>query len=257
MALTTINGIDVDYADVGKGDVVVLLHGLGSTKKDWDLQIPVLSQKLRVIAPDFRAHGNSERVPKKQGVEVMTEDIFQLLKFLNIKKASFVGFSMGGAVCFNMAYSHPEMVDKLVIVNSGPDFNNAKDSGVDLLAERTNIIKKEGFEALAETISNGMFPEESQQQWRKEFYQRIIDNDEDAYLYTFGSLMEWGLDDKVSEIKHPTLVIASDTDYTTVDYKKAYASKMENAKLVVIENSRHGIVLDQAEKLNQELLKFL
>ena len=257
MALTTINGIDVDYAEVGKGDAVVLLHGLGSTKKDWDLQILVLSQKFRVIAPDFRAHGNSERVPKQQGVEVMTEDVFQLLKFLNIKKASFVGFSMGGAVCFNMAYSHPEMVHKLVIVNSGPNFNNAKDSGIDLLAERTKIIKDQGFEALAETISKGMFPEESQQQWRKEFFQRIIDNDEDAYLHTFGSLMKWGLDDKVSEIKQPTLVIASDMDYTSVEYKKVYANKMDNAKLVVVENSRHGIVLDQAEKLNEELLKFL
>ena len=257
MALTTINGIDIDYADIGKGDVVVMLHGLGSTKKDWDLQIPVLSQKFRVIAPDFRAHGNSERVPKEQGVEIMTEDVFQLLNSLNIKKASFVGFSMGGAVCFNMAYSHPEMVDKLVIVNSGPDFNNAKDSGVDILAERTKIIKEQGFTSLAETISKGMFPEENQQQWREEFLQRIIDNDEDAYLYTFGSLMKWGLDDKVSELKNPTLVIASDMDYTSVDYKKAYVNKMQNAKLVVIENSRHGIVLDQAEKLNRELLKFL
>ena len=142
MALTTINGIDLDYADFGKGDVVVLLHGLGSTKKDWDLQIPVLSQKFRVIAPDFRAHGNSERVPKEQGVDLMTEDIFQLLKFLNISRASFVGFSMGGAVAFNMAYLHPEITDKLVIVNSGPDFNNAKDSGIDILAERTKIIKE-------------------------------------------------------------------------------------------------------------------
>ncbi|MDP2454742.1 MULTISPECIES: alpha/beta fold hydrolase [unclassified Kaistella] len=257
MALTTINGIDIDYADIGKGDVVVMLHGLGSTKKDWDLQIPVLSQKFRVIAPDFRAHGNSERVPKEQGVEIMTEDVFQLLNSLNIKKASFVGFSMGGAVCFNMAYSHPEMVDKLVIVNSGPDFNNAKDSGVDILAERTKIIKEQGFTSLAETISKGMFPEENQQQWRKEFLQRIIDNDEDAYLYTFGSLMKWGLDDKVSELKNPTLVIASDMDYTSVDYKKAYVNKMQNAKLVVIENSRHGVVVDQAEKLNRELLKFL
>lgn len=257
MALTTINGIDIDYADIGKGDVVVMLHGLGSTKKDWDLQIPVLSQKFRVIAPDFRAHGNSERVPKEQGVEIMTEDVFQLLNSLNIKKASFVGFSMGGAVCFNMAYSHPEMVDKLVIVNSGPDFNNAKDSGVDILAERTKIIKEQGFASLAETISKGMFPEENQQQWRKEFLQRIIDNDEDAYLYTFGSLMKWGLDDKVSELKNPTLVIASDMDYTSVDYKKAYVNKMQNAKLVVIENSRHGVVVDQAEKLNRELLKFL
>ena len=257
MALLTINGIDLDYADVGVGDVVVLLHGLGSTKKDWDRQIPVLSQKFRVIAPDFRAHGNSERVPKEQGVEIMTEDVFQLLNSLKIKKASFVGFSMGGAVCFEMAYSHPEMVDKLVIVNSGPDFNNAKDSGIDILAERTKIIKEQGFISLAETISKGMFPEENQVEWRKEFLQRIIDNDEDAYLYTFGSLMKWGLDDKVSEILHPTLVVASDMDYTPIEYKKAYVDKMKNAKLVVIENSRHGIVLDQAEKLNHELLKFL
>lgn len=257
MALTTINGIDLDYADVGEGDVVVLLHGLGSTKKDWDLQIPVLSQKFRVIAPDFRAHGNSERVPKEQGVEIMTEDIYQLLNSLHISKASFVGFSMGGAVCFDIAYAHPEIVDKLVIVNSGPDFNNAKDSGVDILAERTKIIKEYGFNALAETISKGMFPDENQTEWRKEFSKRIIDNDEDAYLYTFGSLMKWGLDEKVSEILHPTLVIASDMDYTSVDYKKAYTDKMKNAKLVVIENSRHGIVLDQAEKLNIELLKFL
>ena len=69
--------------------------------------------------------------------------------------------------------------------------------------------------------------------------------------------MKWGLDDKVSELKNPTLVIASDMDYTSVDYKKAYVNKMQNAKLVVIENSRHGVVVDQAEKLNRELLKFL
>ena len=85
MALETINGIDIDYADVGEGDALVLLHGLGSTKKDWDLQIPVLSQKFRVIAPDFRAHGNSEKVPKEQSVEIMTEDIFQLMKFLRVR----------------------------------------------------------------------------------------------------------------------------------------------------------------------------
>lgn len=257
MALTTINGIDIDYADVGEGNVVVLLHGLGSTKKDWDLQIPVLSQKFRVIAPDFRAHGNSERVPKEQGVEMMSEDIYQLLNSLSIKKASFVGFSMGGAVSFQMAYSHPEMVDKLVILNSGPDFNNAKDAGIDILAERTKIIKEQGFRTLAKTISSGMFPEENQKKWREDFEQRIVSNDEDAYLYTFGQLMKWGMSDKVSEIPHKTLVIASDMDYTSLDYKKSYVDRMQNAKLVVVENSRHGIVLDQAEKLNEELMKFL
>lgn len=257
MALISVNGIELDYTDVGSGDVVVLLHGLGSTKQDWDLQIPVLSRKFRVIAPDFRAHGNSTKVPEKQGVEYMMEDVYQLLKSLDIAKASFVGFSMGGAVCFQMALSHPEIVDKIVIVNSGPDFNRPNDAGVDILAVRTKIIKEEGFLTLAETISKGMYPEENQELWRADFKKRLVNNDEDAYLYTFAELMKWGIGVKVSQIPNKTLVVASDMDYTPVEFKKNFVDKMPDAKLVVIENSRHGIVLDQAEKLNDELIKFL
>lgn len=257
MALISVNGIELDYTDVGSGDVVVLLHGLGSTKQDWDLQIPVLSRKFRVIAPDFRAHGNSTKVPEKQGVEYMMEDVYQLLKSLDIAKASFVGFSMGGAVCFQMALSHPEIVDKIVIVNSGPDFNRPNDAGVDILAVRTKIIKEEGFLTLAETISKGMYPEENQELWRADFKKRLVNNDEDAYLYTFAELMKWGIGDKVSQIPNKTLVVASDMDYTPVEFKQNFVDKMPDAKLVVIENSRHGIVLDQAEKLNDELIKFL
>ena len=145
----------------------------------------------------------------------------------------------------------------MVILNSGPDFNSAKDTGVDILRERTKIIKEQGFGTLAKTISSGMFPDENQKIWRDEFEQRIVNNDEDAYLKTFGELMNWGIGEKIAEIPHKTLVIASDQDYTSVDYKKSYTEKMQNAKIVVIENSRHGIVLDQAEKLNEELLKFL
>ena len=257
MALASVNGIQLDYSDSGEGDAVVLLHGLGSTKSDWDRQIPVLSEKFRVIAPDFRAHGNSTKIPANQGVEIMTEDVFQLLKYLEISKASFVGFSMGGAVCFQMAVSHPEMVDKMVIINSGPDFNNPNDSGVDILAARTKIIKENGFLYLAESISEGMFPEDNQKEWREDFKNRLISNDEDAYLHTFGELMKWGIGEKVSTVDKKTLIVASDMDYTPVNYKIEYSEKMPDAQVVIVENSRHGIVLDQADKLNEELLKFL
>ena len=102
-----------------------------------------------------------------------------------------------------------------------------------------------------------MFPEEHQKEWREDFKNRLVNNDEDAYLNTFAQLMKWGIADEVSKIDKETLVITSDMDYTPIEYKKSYADKMPNAKLVVIENSRHGIVLDQAEKLNNELMKFL
>ena len=257
MAVISINGIELFYQDQGSGDVVVLLHGLGSTHQDWELQIPVLSQKFRTIAPDFRAHGQSTKIPEKQGVEEMTEDIVQLLNFLNIKNASFVGFSMGGAVAFQLAITHPELAEKLVIVNSGPDFNSAKETGIDLLQERTKIIKEKGFLHLAETISKGMFPENHQEEWREDFKNRVTANNESAYLNTFGQLMNWGLGDQIKLIKQPTLVIGSEMDYTTIDYKKKYTEKLQNAHFVEVKNSRHGIVLDQADALNEELLKFL
>ena len=257
MPILNVNEVDIHYSDVGQGEVLVLLHGLGSSNKDWNLQIPVLSQYFRVIAPDFRAHGLSTKIPNQQGVPTMMEDIVQLLQKLNIDKASFVGFSRGGAVTFQLALDYPEMCNQLVIVNSGPDFNNPNSSGVDILAERTKVIKENGFLSLAEKISEGMFPEPSQNQWKEDFKNRLITNDEDAYLHTFGELMKWGLGDQITNIKHPTLVIASDNDYTSVDYKKSYVEQMQNANLVVISNSRHGVVLDAADQLNQELLKFL
>ena len=257
MPIEHVNGVDINYIDVGEGHAVVLLHGLGSSNKDWDKQIPVLSQKFRVIAPDFRAHGLSTKIPEKQGVEHMKDDIVQLLKELNIQIADFVGFSMGGAVSFQVALDYPEMVNRLVIVNSGPDFNNPNASGVDILAERTKVIKEQGFITLAEKIAEGMFPEENQKEWREDFKTRVIQNDEDAYLKTFAELMKWGLGDKVAEVVQETLVIASDNDYTPVEYKVDYAKKMPHAKAVVIPNSRHGVVLDAADNFNHELLKFL
>lgn len=252
-----VNGVDINYIDSGKGDAVVLLHGLGSSNRDWDLQIPVLASKFRVIAPDLRAHGKSTRIPQNQGVDYMAEDVFQLLKELGICKADIVGFSMGGAVAFELAYRYPEILNRVIIINSGPDFNSPNTTGIDLLAERTEVIKTKGFNSLAEKISNGMFPEENQVHWRDDFKNRLLSNDEDAYLLTFGELMRWGLGNRLKDISHKTLIIASDQDYTPVEYKLNYQQKMKDAELVVIRNSRHGVVLDGAEQLNKEILKFL
>ena len=82
-----VNSIEVNYEDVGHGETLVLLHGLGSTIKDWDFQIPVLSEKFRLIIPDFRGHGKSGINNDDFGVEFLTEDIFQLLHKLEIDKA--------------------------------------------------------------------------------------------------------------------------------------------------------------------------
>jgi pimeloyl-ACP methyl ester carboxylesterase len=252
-----VNDIEIAYDDHGKGDVLILLHGLGSTKKDWDAQVPFFSKTHRVIAMDLRGHGNSTKPVEAYGVALMTEDLKQFMDQLNIKKATLVGFSMGGAVAFQMAVNHPEYLDNLVIVNSGPDFNAMGKIGEDLLSSRTQFLETKGLAPLAKEIAYNMFPEDHQVDLRNEFESRCKNNDYNAYYNSFVTLMAWGLGDKLKDINTRTLVVASDMDYTPISFKEDYVSKLPNAKLTVIKNSRHGVVIDQPEAFNKALEKFL
>jgi 3-oxoadipate enol-lactonase len=252
-----VNSIKINYKDIGQGEIIVLLHGLGSTKKDWDFQVPVLSKNFRLIIPDFRGHGKSGINNDDFGVEFLTEDIYQLLQKIKIDKASLVGFSMGGAVAFQMAVSHPDLVDKLIIVNSGPDFDNMGKIGTDLLESRTAFLKTRGLQELAKEISKNMFPEPQQQKLKEKFEERCSKNIPDVYYKTFVTLMGWGLGDKLETIPHKTLVVGSDMDYMPVSYKENYASRMQNASVAIVSNSRHGVVMDQYEAFNKVILNFL
>ncbi|WP_178986223.1 alpha/beta fold hydrolase [Winogradskyella helgolandensis] len=252
-----VNNIELDYEDHGQGKVLLLLHGLGSTKKDWDAQVPFFSKTHRVIAVDLRGHGASTKPQDAYSVALMTEDVKQLLDQLHISKVTIVGFSMGGAVAFEMAAKHPEYLENLVIVNSGPDFNDMGKIGEDLLKNRTHFLETKGLDALSKEISFNMFPEDHQVALRDEFEARCKKNDYNAYYKSFVSLMDWGLGEQINNIKTRTLVVCSDMDYTPVSFKEDYVNRMQNASLVVIKNSRHGVVIDQPDAFNLELQKFL
>lgn len=257
MSKIDVNTIQLDYNDEGKGQVLVFLHGLGSTKKDWDAQIPFFSKNYRTISVDLRGHGKSTVPEKDFGVHFMTQDIKELLDKLYIKKATIIGFSMGGAIGFQFAHSHPEMIDKLVIVNSGPDFNNMGQIGEDLLKNRTAYLKEHGLKTLAKEISFNMFPEEHQTEMRNDFEKRCKENSYYSYLNSFTTLMDWGLGDKIKEIKAKTLIVASDMDYTPISFKEEYMKNIKKAELIVIKNARHGVVIDQPEAFNKVLKTFL
>lgn len=252
------NGISLEYLDRGEGEVLLLLHGLGSTKADWNLQVEEFSREFRIVAPDLRGHGNSSKPEERSayGIEKCAEDMHLLLKELGINKCTVVGFSMGGAIAFEMAVNFPEQVSKMVIVNTAPDFNDLGEMGEEMVRERTKSLKTSGMEPLARQISEGMFPGEDQKELRNTFFERARKNPVDVYYNSFTTLMEWGIGEKIKKIDIPVLVIASDLDYTPISLKESYVEKMPAAELVVIDNSRHGVTMDQPEQFNAALLKF-
>lgn len=253
------NGIELEYLDQGEGDVVLLLHGLGSTKADWENQIDLLSKGFRIIAPDLRGHGNSSKPEARNeyGIGLCAEDMRLLMEKLQIQVCSIVGFSMGGAIAFEMAVKFPDLVSRMVIINTAPDFNDLGEMGEEMVRERTKTLQTVGMEPMAQQIATGMFPEDEQKELRNAFLKRARKNPVDAYFNSFITLMDWGIGEKIREIKIPVLVIASDLDYTPVSLKQAYAEKMVDARVEVITDSRHGVTMDQPEQFNKILLNFL
>ncbi|MBQ0741313.1 alpha/beta fold hydrolase, partial [Aquimarina celericrescens] len=81
-----------EYLDKGEGETILLLHGLGSTKADWNMQVDIFSKHYRVIAPDLRGHGNSSKPENRSeyGISLCAEDNQLLLQELAIKQCVIV-----------------------------------------------------------------------------------------------------------------------------------------------------------------------
>jgi 2-hydroxy-6-oxo-octa-2,4-dienoate hydrolase len=115
-------GVRTNYLEAGSGAPVLLVHGSGpgvSAYANWRLTIPDLAQRLRVIAPDLAGFGFSERpADGRYDLDRWVGQAVGLLDALGLEKASVVGNSFGGAVALRLAATHPDRVDRLVLMGS-------------------------------------------------------------------------------------------------------------------------------------------
>ena len=128
MPFAHVSGIDLHYeiADFtrpweGEPETVVFLHGLHGHLGWWRwYQMAPFAQHYRVIAVDQRGHGRSFKPAGPYSIEVMADDLFQLLRQLDVEQAHLCGASMGGMVSLQLALAYPRMVRSLVLVDSYP-----------------------------------------------------------------------------------------------------------------------------------------
>jgi len=116
-----VQGVRLRVAEAGEGPVVVLLHGLFMDHRTWDAVAGDLSREFRVVAPDLPGFGTSEKPPANRfryDVDSFAEVIADLYAGLELGRAAVVGHALGGAVAIALAARHPELVSRLVLVDS-------------------------------------------------------------------------------------------------------------------------------------------
>jgi pimeloyl-ACP methyl ester carboxylesterase len=115
-----VNGIRLHTVECGKGPVLLFLHGFPEFWYGWKNQLTYFAdQGFRAIAPDQRGYNLSDKPEgiSAYNIEVLVEDIVQLIKTLGEPNVYLVGHDWGGGVAWTLAYLHPELVSKLIILN--------------------------------------------------------------------------------------------------------------------------------------------
>ncbi|MCT6889788.1 MAG: alpha/beta hydrolase [Lactobacillus sp.] len=117
----TEDGIKLNFHFYGKGKPIVLITGFGGYQEIWLKQISYLvDMGYQVLTYDHRNMGQSERTANGHTLRQLTADLINLLGFLGINHAGFIGHSMGGSILFALIDTKPDLVDLACIVDQSP-----------------------------------------------------------------------------------------------------------------------------------------
>ena len=251
-----VNDINIYYEITGEGEPLLFIHGLGSSTRDWEKQVPFFSTKYQVIAVDIRGHGKSDKPKGPYSIPMFVDDIAGLIKNLKSFPLNVVGLSLGGGIAFQLAVDHPELIKCLVAVNSAvgvpPGFKWKLE-----FFKRNLVVKLIGMKKMGEILAPRLFIKPEQEELRQKLIERWAENDKKAYLNALNSLKNWNVVDQFDKIKCPTLVLGSDEDYSPVSAKEEYTALIPNGKLIVIKDARHALPMEKPNEFNEVLMTFL
>jgi len=252
-----LNKIELHYEISGIGQSLLFIHGLGSSSRDWEQQVGYFSKDYRVITFDVRGHGLSDKPPGPYSIQLFSNDTLDLISSLDLSPVHIVGISMGGMIAFQLAVNSPESLKSMTIVNSAPEMATHSLKDRLQIFQRLIVFRLFSMRKIGQVIAGKLFPNADQQELRSMMIERWAQNDKRAYMDSFKALLGWTVMEHIKNIQLPTLVIAADQDYTPMSLKESYVSKMPNAQLKVIKNSRHATPIDQPEEFNTALASFL
>ena len=244
MTKEIINDICINYELEGEGKTIVFVHGLSDSLTYWKVLSENLKNDYQTLIYDLRGHGESSDDDKNTTIDLYQEDLYQLLKALNIDNAIFVGLSLGGNIILDLAVNHPEMVKGLIVMSSFPEHDEKLKK---IFNDFDNAID-EGFVEFFDTILPYTLTEDLLEEHRELLENLKHEAAKTANLEGIKKGINAGygfnLTDKLNEINIPTLVIAGEEDnLTTLDIQRKISDNIKDAEFIVLEKTKHNILI--------------
>lgn len=237
---------------------LILLHGGGANAHWWDHLAAPLSRTHRVLAFDFRGHGDSS-YPEEHRVGAFNDDLEAVVRWLGREDVILIGHSLGAAVALDHASRFPA-TSGLVLVDL------ARGTGrVPRRRARLALSFRRTYRSREEAIARFQFLPESSHasEARREYVARCSVREEADGRFGYKFDPAWfGLPSRarpdLSRVEAPTLLIrGSESALLSPEAADAFVAELPNGRWIEIPNAGHHVLIDQPEVLLEELMIFL
>ncbi len=233
-----LSGVALSVVDVwpdGAEKTLMLVHGYAGCAETWEYQINHFAHQYRVIVPDLRGHGQSDAPFTEYTMPELVEDINTIADVLDLpEKFTLVGHSFGGSICTEYAASHPERLEKLVLIATAGEYP---------LPRSASILSK---------VPVAVFQPfwRYRPRWNAEVHvmKRMMLN----------NLRQWHGWDLLGEISTPTLIITGERDryFPRWAFERVRES-VPGAEVLDVGASKHKVQLERHQAVNRAIERFI
>lgn len=244
-------GQNIRYFEAGQGPAVILLHGMGGIKESWMGNFGALAAGSHVYAIDQIGFGHSDKPLLDYKVATFVDFLYAFMQTQNIGKATLVGNSFGGWIALDFTVQHPDMVEKLVLVDSAG-----------LTWQQPLVELNPSSVAATRTLLESVFYDKkaiSDDDAQQVFTQRMRNNDGYTIQRAVAGFATPQFEDaKLGSIHVPTLVMWGRQDeLIPLASGEKLRDGISGAKLVVFEQCGHVPQIEKSAEFNRALLEFL
>jgi len=263
MATVKANGIEIYYEIAGDGPPLTMIMGLGCSSRQWQWMVPLLAESFQVITFDNRGVGRTDKPDMEYSTDLFADDIAALLNAVNIDRTHIFGISVGGMIAQKFVLNHPELVDRLVLGCTMPNFFHLPPATEDSqrMQESQLLPADESVDVMMRLFLSENFFTESPDlvaQLKEVMLTEKLEQGEDAFLLQLGAGMSHDTLEQVKHITAPTLVITGDLDpMAPVENARFLAEQIHGSTLVELPGVRHAFWVEKFEEASTILRKFL
>ncbi|MBA2682767.1 MAG: alpha/beta fold hydrolase [Ktedonobacteraceae bacterium] len=258
-------GVNTNYHEYGSGSPVVLIHGSGpgvSAWANWRFALPYLGEQMHAFAYDQIGFGYTE-FPQDHSysLERWLKHLLDFMQSVGLERASFIGNSMGASVALALAVTHPEMVDRLVLMGpTGVKFPITQGLN-DVWGYQPSVAEMKRLLGVF-TYDHKRFVTDELAQLRYKASMRL--GAQEAFSSMFPEPRQNGVDDlasyedRLASVQAPTLLIHGREDQVIpLLSSQKLLQVLDNAQLHIFGRCGHWTQLERTEEFNHLVRDFL